>query len=509
MSKDIFKVIIKSSIWGVISKIVSAFVNFLIIPLLINFYGKEEFGLITLAFSLNAYLKLMDLGMNVGSIRFFSTWIEGREWQKVLDVSRSSVVFYGFIGFINALIFVFISFDPLIYFSLPLHQVGSFKIILYILSCSTIINWLSSVINQLLAANDQLVWLNKTTTISHIANLIVTFICIYYKFSLEIYFLCYTISTLVVIPINILKLKINQFTFVDLLSPKWNGKTFKQVLNYSISIFLMGFFQFSADNLRPLLLVNYAGNGIESLADFRSIQTISLFVFTISSVFLQSLLPSISKLNSKNDLKKVSKLIFNGTKYISIFLSFTIFILILNAENILSLYLGDTYKNLSLWLIIWLLSLLSLHNSPVSSLVLSTGNTKSILIMSAISCIITLPVTALFANTLNVGSAVIGYLFYVVLQMTFYYVYYIPKILMLDSKKLFFGSFLPPTIVGLISLFSCYLFGFFIHFNFALIDLVLNCLLFTLIFTILSFKFLLAKLEKSSILFIIKDFGYK
>ena len=42
--------------------------------MLIGFFGKADYGLIALSFSLNAYLRLMELGMSTGAIRFFSIW---------------------------------------------------------------------------------------------------------------------------------------------------------------------------------------------------------------------------------------------------------------------------------------------------------------------------------------------------------------------------------------------------------------------------------------------------
>src|SRR5690606_35490023 len=69
------KRIFSGSAWGIMAKILDAAAKFVTIPLLVGYYGKVDYGLIALAFSLNAYLRLMDLGMNVGSVRFFSMWV--------------------------------------------------------------------------------------------------------------------------------------------------------------------------------------------------------------------------------------------------------------------------------------------------------------------------------------------------------------------------------------------------------------------------------------------------
>ena len=69
-NKELTK-LFKGSALGIVSKVFDAAIKFITIPLLVGFFGKLDYGLIALAFSLNAYLRLMELGMNVGAIRFF------------------------------------------------------------------------------------------------------------------------------------------------------------------------------------------------------------------------------------------------------------------------------------------------------------------------------------------------------------------------------------------------------------------------------------------------------
>ena len=137
-------------------------------------------------------------------------------------------------------------------------------------------------------------------------------------------------------------------------------------------------------------------------------------------------------------------MVIEATKYISVFLCLIVFVLILNASDILLLYMGEDYQYLAIWMIIWLLTvLLSMHNTPVASLVLSSGKTRQLVYSSAAACVISLPITVIFAPRLNVGAAVVGYFVYMIIQIGFFYVYYIPKVLKLDNGKIFFGSFFP------------------------------------------------------------------
>jgi peptidoglycan biosynthesis protein MviN/MurJ (putative lipid II flippase) len=71
---------------------------------------------------------------------------------------------------------------------------------------------------------------------------------------------------------------------------------------------------------------------------------------------------------------------------------------------------------------------------------------------SAISCFVSLILNAVFCKQLGAGSAVMGYTVYIVIQMSFYYLYFNNKILGLSSLKVF-RSFIIPTMLGLLSAF--------------------------------------------------------
>lgn len=453
MSSNRAKRIFSGSAWGILAKVLDALAKFVTIPMLVGYYGKADYGLIALAFSLNAYLRLMDLGFNVGAVRYFSMWTAASEWDKIGKVSRSSIVFYGTVGLLNAIIFLFMSaYGPQL-FNLADAQEPLYRQIMYILAFSTVLNWLSSVVVQLLSAKDELGYVNRITVISSILNFVVASLAIQLKWSLIPYFVAYTLTTLVPIPFYIARLRVFPVSRSSLLSPRWHGSAFREILNYSLAIFVMGLFQLTANNLRPLLLGKFA-DGMEVLTDYRMIQTIAMLIVAFGGVFMQVLLPSASKAYAEGNPQRIERMIFEATKYISVFLSFVVFVLILNADEILRLYMGAGYSNLSLWLSLWLLTvLLSMHNTPVASLVLSTGKTKFLVYSSAVACIVSLPITVIFAPGLQVGAAVIGYLVYMVLQIGFFYSYYIPKVLKLDGFRLFTRAFLPAVAGGVLTLF--------------------------------------------------------
>lgn len=437
------KRLLSGSFWGILAKILDALAKFVTIPMLVTFYGRSDYGLIALAFSLNAYLRLMDLGFNVGAVRYFSIWVANGEWPKIRNVSGSSVVFYGVIGLLNAAVFLGMSaYGPQL-FGLTAMQEPVYRQMMYILAASVVFSWVSGVVIQLLTAKDELPYVNQITTMVSVLNFAVAVLAIQLQWPLIAYFVAYTLVQLTPIPFYVSRLRVYPLRRMALLMPRWNGVAFREVLSYSLTIFAMGVFQLTANHFRPLLLGKFGG-GTAVLTDYRVMQTVAMLIVAIGGVFMQVLLPSASKAYAEGDSRRMERLIFESTRYISAFLAFMVFVLILNAGDLLALYMGEDYRGLSAWLSIWLLTvLLSLHNTPVASLVLSTGKTKPLVYSSGIACMASLPVTALLADSLQAGAAVVGYLVYMVLQVGFFYGYYIPRVLQLNGSRLLLHAFLP------------------------------------------------------------------
>src|SRR5690606_11992406 len=226
--------ILSGSLRGILDKISDAFAKFISIPILVGFYGKADYGLIALAFSLNAYLRLMDLGFNVGAVRYFSMWVGGNEQTKLSQVSRSSVIFYGFVGILNAVIFVMMADFGVDLFGLTESQVPIYRTMMYVLAMSAVLSWLSSVVVQLLSAKEDLGYINRVTLLVSLLNLMIALIAVQFRWSLITYFVCYTVITLVPIPFYVGRLNVFQMPVTSLLVPKWYGTAFREVLNYSL-----------------------------------------------------------------------------------------------------------------------------------------------------------------------------------------------------------------------------------------------------------------------------------
>lgn len=435
-----------SFFWGMIAKLLDAAIKFLTIPFLLSYFGKENYGLLTLAIATNAYMQLLDMGMNTGGVKFFSQWLASGNYNLINRVARTNISFYLIIGLINSGILIVLGTWGESLFKVTPEQFITFRYLLYIQAAFCIINWINFVFNQLLIADEKMGFTQQVMSIRSIFNLFVIMTTLTFKWSLLQYFFAYLlVNVSIIIPYCYLCYKLK---LIRSVLPAFYWDDFAVVLKYGLAILAMSIFQFTATQSRPLILGIFSHEGVGILSEYRIIEVFPVFIISFGGMLISIFLPKTSKAIQNNNRPAIERIAYQGTRYTSILVSLLCFPVILNAKEILTLYVGEIYSHLTIWLLIWVFTLtLYLHNSPVASLVLATGKTKMLIYSSAIACIVSIIINALLTNVLGVGSVVVGYLIYIIIQMSFYYFYFNGKVLGLKSLRVF-KSFAAPTGLG-------------------------------------------------------------
>lgn len=438
---------ISSFVWSFIAKLVDAGFRFFSIPWLLRYFGKEDFGILTLALATNAYMQILDMGISTGAVKHFAQWMSEEKNELIDKVSRTCISFYGIIGTINAIVLLLVAFLGEKWFQLSAAQFKVFQSFLILSALFSVVNWITSVFSQLLIANEKMVFVQHVSLFKTIFNILIILATVYLKLSLINYFLLFLIvNSIIVIPYY---LKTKRQGLISSFIPQayWGG--FKVIFKYSLAIFAMGLFQMTATKSRPIVLGIFSNKGVGLLTEYRIVEVFPLFIISIGGVLISIFLPRSAKMITRNKLTEIRKFAYDSTLYSSILVTMLCFPVIISAREILTLYVGAEYSYLHGWLSLWCFTLvLCLHNSPVASLVLATGKTKMLVFSSAVSCIISICINAFLAKQYGVGSAVIGYLVYIIIQMVFYYLYFNSKVLHLKSWNVF-RSFAVPAGMGL------------------------------------------------------------
>ncbi|MEA5428594.1 lipopolysaccharide biosynthesis protein [Arcicella lustrica] len=428
--------------WSLLGNILNAIYGFFSVPILLVYFGKTDYGIIGLAMSINIYLRLMDMGLASGNVKFFSSSIVKQDNNIISKLFQSSLVLYGIIGIINVITIFIISFFVKDLFQISAFQAQTLKYLLYVVMFTSLVSWISSAFEQYIRANELVGWHQKIMIIPKLLQVLIIVITIQFNLSLILFFTLQTICSIIVFPIFVYKvrtinpsLKIRFIYFHDV---------FKNVLLYSLSIFSFSIFQISANYFRPIILGIKLG--VDSIADYRIIEGFANLVMMLGVSFVGVILPTATKVVSAGDYEKELKIAFDGTKFITIFLCLIVTGFILVSNELLDIYVGSKYSYLCIWLNLWVFSLLGSHNSALSSLVLASDNLKPIVYISGFSTIFSLCLAWFFVPYIGLGAVIISYLVYVILQLSFYYVYYYRKVMGYDSKKLFLKSFFIPAL---------------------------------------------------------------
>lgn len=476
------KKIVSGIVWSTIVNIVNALYGFIAVPILISHYGKAEYGLIGLAMSVNVYMNLMDMGFNSTNVRFFSTWLAQNKHERLLKGFQTSLSFYSVIGFINALVLVGIAVFSCNIFHVTSEQDIILKHLFYILAISAFWQWFSSCFDQIIKATENVAWIQKRTLLTKILMILVLGSTVLFDFSIELYFILTCLAQLAIVPMSIGMIK-KQIPYISFI-PKWDKQAFKEMLPYCLNIFSFSLFQFSFYNLRPVFL-GIQGS-VESVADYRILNGIIGVVTMLGGAFMGVLLPSTAKVIANQDKESYYRVAYDGTKYISILICFCCFGMMSVGPEVLTMYVGKTYLYLIPWFNLWLLCTLSTHNQAISSLILAGDDIRAISYSSIVASVVGLGLSWVLIPKYQIGGVCIAFAVYSMIQLLFYYCYYWPVKMRINSKKVLLKCFLPYVAIG------CILYEAIKTINVwenLFIQFLLKGVIFTLLFVIVTISF--------------------
>ncbi|MBP5588932.1 MAG: oligosaccharide flippase family protein, partial [Bacteroidales bacterium] len=221
--------------WSIITNVVNALYGFIMIPILIKYFGKAEYGLIGLAQSVNAYMRLMDMGLTSTNVRFFSNWLTKGDNEKVKKLFSTCTSIYGVVGLINAAVLIVVYFFSDSIFNVTSEQDEILKTLLLILAFSAFVNWFTSCYNQIIQATENVAWTQKRILVTKLLMVLVLVLTVTLKLNLITYFILTIGASWSVLPWVIRKIK-KLTPFVSFL-PSFDKSIFKEILPYTLNIF--------------------------------------------------------------------------------------------------------------------------------------------------------------------------------------------------------------------------------------------------------------------------------
>lgn len=438
-----------SFFWSTLSKVLNAVFGFISVPLLLGYFGKADYGIISIATACNGCMHLMDLGMNTGAVKFFSQWQAEGKRDLIQNVSNTNTTFYFLVSLVNIVGLLGLAWFGESLFSVSHEQFLKLRSCFYILAIFATVSWATSAYTQLLTAYKLIAFTMKVNCVQLFLRIVLLVIVLTCGLSLIEYFSMLTALVAIAIIPNAIKCKWDGL--LDSLKPAMHWKEFSIVFTFSLSIFALSLFQVVATQSRPVVLSIFAENGADVVADFRIVEVIPQFIIMICGTLVSIFLPKSSEMLIKGKADYVQNYVNVWTTRTTILICLLCFPFIVAADEILSAYVGPGNVYLSKWLQLWCIFLIvQMHSTPAFSFVLAKGKTKALVIVTAIASVISILVNICLSKSIPVGSAVIGYAVYMACLIGVYYLYIYKHYINLHRLPVF-KSFILPFVIGLVA----------------------------------------------------------
>jgi O-antigen/teichoic acid export membrane protein len=240
---------------------------------------------------------------------------------------------------------------------------------------------------------------------------------------------------------------------ITILPQLVSKKAGREIINYcfGISVWSLG-----------MLLVSGLDITIVGFFDYKSVTyytlavTLTNFVIQLQSSIFGVLIPSAAILGAKKDKVGLGLLLMNSTRYGLLILLFTGIPLIIGAEWILTLWIGEEYASHTTIIlqILVLANILRLSGLPYATLVIAVGQQRYILLSPMIEGITNFLSSVFLTSLIGSVGAALGTMFGAFISVGFHFFYnmnYTTDILV-NRKKLVKSSILRPLICSIPSL---------------------------------------------------------
>jgi len=441
--------IIKGSILGILGRILGGFINFFSLPILLTLYGKSNYGLVGVALSTNAFLQIMNMGVPTGAVKNFSEWVDARDFLSLTRGVQSNLIFFVCIATFNSLVLIYLGHNAGEFFTVEDPKtLGS---LLYIVAGTSFLNWYFTNFQHILLANEKMGLVSWANTLNSFLNFFAVIVAYFLGLSVIEYFFIYSIGPLLVLAINVKScVRLRYFKWAYLV-PRFHRVEFKKIMGYSMGLLGVVITQYAANQLQPIILSTFGRNGDIAVANYRILQNITMLVSMMGTIFLQNFVPYITKLNHRGDDGRKHGFVFMSTKWLSVFIFFVCFFIFFNANIILHVYVKDDGAGLGIWLSIWVLGLLFLNNQGISSLLLSMGKFRALVITLCIGSALSIVISISLVNELGVGVTAIGFLLFKIIEAIFFFGYFLPKMADISPIKLFIETMWRPLTCSIVS----------------------------------------------------------
>lgn len=468
-------------------------------PILTRMLGQSEYGLYSLVSSIISYLTILDFGFGNAIIIYTTKYKVNGEKEKEKKLHGMFLLIYTIIGIIAAALgmLLYINVDKLFGQTMSIEEIKTAKILMGILTFNLVLTFPLSIFSSIITAYEKFVFAKILNIIRIILNPIITIILLkmgYKSVALVVIVTILNISTLL---INMIycksKLKIK------LKLGKIDISLLKEISTYSFFVFLntiVDKITWSTDQF-----VLGAVSGTVQVALYSTATQLNGMYLNFATAISGVLLPRVTQMEERNATDEEFTDIFINTgrlQYIVIALIMTGFILY-GKEFINLMWLGPEY-NQSFYIACLLMVPVTfplLQNIGIS--ILQAKNKHQfrsviLIITAVINVIISIPLSKIYGGVgAALGTCITLLIGPGLLMNIFYY-----KKIGIDIPKFWKNILKMTSIIA-----GCFIIGIAIKIFYPIqsnFNLILQIVLYTIIYIIIAWKFVLNKYEKELVI---------
>lgn len=486
------------AILSYISIVVTMLVTLVYTPLLIRMLGQSEYGLYALIVSFAGYLSILDMGLGNAIVRYIA---RNRALGNLDEESKLTGLFiklFLIVGFVTILIGFTLAYnvDAIFGKGLTDSELDTAKIMIVILTFNFALSFPLSVFGAIIQAYEKFVFIKIAAMLKLILQPILILIVLMFNYGIVSMVLISSIINIVFLIINFVYCKKYLNTKISFASI--DKMLIKEILVYSSFVFLTVIVDKIYWQTDQVLLGIFKDT--ETVAVYAlSIQFIAIFL-TLSTAFSSLFLPKISMMVAKKiDSETLSNLFIKIGRIQYLILGYVLSGFIIFGRQFIELWVGNDYKEAYIITLILLVPFMIDLIQNVGIIILQARNlflfrTIVLIISSILNILISIPILKIHGS---IGTALVTAIFIFLgngIIMNLYFSY------KLNLKiKLFWGNILNLSLTMTFATLFYYLFIRLIKLELTYWSLLLEIIIFSIIFFMFIWIFGMNNNEKNII----------
>lgn len=404
------------------SRVLDGAVRFVTVPIVLGYFGRADFGLVALAFSMNMFLSIADFGISVNAVRRLTELLQQKKHGEVVALVHAASFHYLLVGLFNLAVVLLIGLLGQAWFDLDERQARAFFWMMLSLGATSALTWAFSIYRQVLHASGQVGWDEGINLAGTALTVLGVWATLQFRLDVATYFLLALLPPLLPLALRVRRARQRVPGLRLGLARDW--ARFRPLVGTSAWLFLMSLAELLANHYRPVILAQRAS--LEAVADFRVIQQVAGFATLLLGGVMSVVYPAVARLDAAGDQARLALALTRGTRLLLWAHLGLLVPLAFLAAPLLGLYVGRSFEHLAGSLALWLLALVAYHNAIISSLVLARGRVAWLGLSAALAAALTLGVAHALAPRFGVAAMVWAYTAYMAIQLAVMYFVLLP-----------------------------------------------------------------------------------